>query len=1080
MVLLAYQEERALTGPEEDKLRRHLDACDECAMLAGDPQQAATLPAATAHTAPAAGFARTEPSADPDAPAPKKIGRFLVLESLGAGGMGKVFAAYDPYLDRKVAIKLLHPQVWQKRTSAGRQRLLREARALAKLSHPNVIAVHDLGRLGDQAFVAMEFAAKGTLRQWLAEDQRSWREVLDVFLEAGRGLAAAHAIGLVHRDFKPDNVLLTEDGRVCVADFGLVSVTDTDDEDKGEYQSDDAIFTGSGDDDGDSAEKRTRRRQPSWISQPGEPTSNDDGITAKLTETGLFMGTPAYMAPEQHRAEEVDARADQYSFCVALYEALYGELPFDPKSRFELAFDIGGHQMRDAPAGSDVPAWIREILQRGLAEKTAERYPSMDALLGELASDPVEAARRRRKTFAIAAAFVALATLAVIGITRSGEREALCQRADEKLAGVWDTARRGAIERAFAATGRPYAADVFSRVAARLDDYAAAWVTARTEACEATHVLGEQSEAALDLRMRCLDRRSSQLAALVDVLAGEADAEVVDKAVLATAELVPIAACGDIEALESALPLPDDPARRAEIEKTQRRLDEAATQKHAGQYDAGLTNAKQVAEDARALGFGPLHAEALSVVAGLLAAKGRYDQAKAVYYDGLRAAAEARHHELVAEIWTHLIVVTGVMQRRAKDAMALRMPAEIALAQAAGDNRLRADLSRSLGAMSWVQGNYDEARSHYERALQRYRSAVGDEHPHIASTLSNLGLVLKAQGHHAEARATYERSIATYERTLGPAHPDVARPLNNLGVLLSLMGEYDQAEKHHLRALAIYENALGEKHPRLASTLNNLGLVLKARGSYDQAQAYFERSLAIYEDALGAEDPRLASTLNNLGQILELRGNYRAAQRVYERALAIDEKAHGPEHPNVASTLNNLGLVLVDQGKRDEARQHYERALAIKEKALGPEHSGLVNALNNLGEVLSDAKRYDEAQRHFERALAIVETSFGPEHPRAASALTSLGDLYVARNRPIQALPLLMRALAIRESNEVPDEHLAKTRFALSRALWRSGRDRDRAVELATSARDGFLEAGQGARADLAIVNAWLSDPVAR
>ena len=981
----------------------------------------------------------------------------MVLETLGEGGMGKVVAAYDPYLDRKVAIKLLRPEVWEKRTSAGRQRLLREARALAKLSHPNVIAVHELGSLGDQGFVAMEFAAGGTLRHWLAETERSWREVLDVFIKAGRGLAAAHAIGLVHRDFKPDNVLLTEDGRVRVADFGLVSAMAS--EADGPSTLDDSIDSSP----------------PTWIAEASDHSSSDNADTNRLTKTGIFMGTPGYMSPEQRRADEVDARADQYSFCVALYEGLYGELPFDPRSPLEVALSIHDDQMRDPPVRSAVPGWVLDILRRGLAAEPEKRYPSMDALLDDLDNDPVATARRRRKNLAIAAAFAVLAALAIAGIARSGAPDTRCQRAGEKLAGVWDGDRRAAVERAFAATGRPYATDAFSRTAQRLDDYAASWVAARTEACEATHVRGEQSEAALDLRMRCLDRRSSQLDALVNVFAGEADPEVLDNAVLATAELVPVAACADIETLESAVPLPHDPVRRAQIERAQRRLDEALTLKNAGKYDPGLTATKGVLNDARELDFRPLEAEASVLVAELLVATGKYGESEAAYQDGLRVAAEARSHELVAEIWTRLIFVIGVRQRRAKEALALRVPAEIALAQAAGGPRLKADLLKALGSVSWVQGKYDEAQSHYESSLALYQSALGDEHPGPATTLSNLGLVLKAKGNHAEAQTYYQRAIATFERTLGPEHPDVARPLNNLGVLLVVMGKYDEAEKHHRRALAIYENALGPEHPRVASTLNNLGLVLKERGSYDRAHARFERALSIYQDALGPEHPQLASTLNNLGGILRLKGNFSEAQRYYERTLAIDEKALGPEHPVVAGSLNNLGLVLeVQDDKHDEAREHYERALAIKEKALGPEHSGVAKTLNNLGRTLTKMGRYDQAQARLQRALAIFEKSLGPEHPSTASALTSLGELHIARNRPTQAIPILERALAIRENADEARERLAKTRFALSRALWSAMRDRDRALKLATRARDGFAGAGQGVKADLADVDAWL------
>src|SRR3954470_18376849 len=252
-----------------------------------------------------------QPPRQPGEPLPRgsAVGRYVVLERIGSGGMGVVYAAYDPELDRKVALKLFRPD---RAGAAGEAalRLPREGQVRARLSGPHVVAVYDAGTFGDQVFVAMELMEGRTLRQWLGEGKRGWREIVDVFVAAGRGLAAAHAAGLVHRDFKPDNVLLGTDGRVKVADFGL------------------AAALGAGEEDLPAATRANMARAQLELSRsPMSP----------LTRTGAVLGTPMFMAPEQHLGERADDRSDQFSFSVALYRALYGDWPFAGKTAVALA-----------------------------------------------------------------------------------------------------------------------------------------------------------------------------------------------------------------------------------------------------------------------------------------------------------------------------------------------------------------------------------------------------------------------------------------------------------------------------------------------------------------------------------------------------------------------------------------------------------------------------------------------------------------------------------------------------------------------------------------------------------------------
>ena len=296
-------------------------------------------------------------------PAPR-LGRYVVVRHLGSGGMGSVHVAYDEELHRRVAIKLLH------RTGDddhARARMLREAQALARLSHPNVVQVHDIGELGGRIFMAMEYVEGVTLRAWRDQQRPDLAAITAAYLQAGRGLAAAHAAGLAHRDFKADNAVLGADGRVRVLDFGLARAD---------------------------------------LGAPDLPVPEDmsSPFTAALTHVGAIVGTPAYMSPEQFRGRTADARSDQFSFCAALFEALYGQRPFAGDSVDELDRAVASGRVRDPPPGVELPPRLHQALLRGLALDPAERWPSMEPLLAELAvdlqSDPTGSPRLRRRMIA--------------------------------------------------------------------------------------------------------------------------------------------------------------------------------------------------------------------------------------------------------------------------------------------------------------------------------------------------------------------------------------------------------------------------------------------------------------------------------------------------------------------------------------------------------------------------------------------------------------------------------------------------------------------------------------------------------
>ncbi|MGZ3460429.1 MAG: serine/threonine-protein kinase, partial [Archangium sp.] len=327
------------------------------------------------------------------APGRTLAGRYTVLNPLGRGGMGEVVAAYDARLDRRVALKLLR-QDWDSSQSQHdlETRMLREAQAMARLSHPNVVAIYDVGTLEDGAiFIAMEMVEGQTLRRW-CEQPRTWRETLAVYLAAGRGLAAAHEAGLVHRDFKPENVLVGRDGRVRVTDFGLARA-------------------GS-----------SQVETPSNTPMPLPPGALDSPLTLQ----GTLLGTPRYMAPELLRAGPADTRSDLFAFCVALYEALYKQHPFSGVTQAESTVAQLEGRMKPPPANTDVPAWVGRILEQGLRAEAAQRPASMEKLVAALEDDPEARRRTRRRAVALTALVMGLAGLTLWSWMQREQQEPRC------------------------------------------------------------------------------------------------------------------------------------------------------------------------------------------------------------------------------------------------------------------------------------------------------------------------------------------------------------------------------------------------------------------------------------------------------------------------------------------------------------------------------------------------------------------------------------------------------------------------------------------------------------------------------
>jgi tetratricopeptide (TPR) repeat protein len=810
------------------------------------------------------------------------LGRYIVLDRLGRGGMGIVYAAYDPELDRKVAVKLLLPG--RDRMGPARLRLQREAQAIARLSHPNVVAVHDVGTVGGQVFVAMELVEGVDLARWLAAGPRSLGEIVELFLQAGAGLAAAHAAELVHRDFKPENVLVGVDGRARVVDFGLV-------------RKDDAASMSSSDASGPSVSR--------------SDAGADEG--QRLTVAGALMGTPAYMSPEQFEGSAGDARSDQFSFCVALHEALYGERPFEGGSPAELVYAVTHGELRTPSTQRSVPWRLRQVLLRGLAVDPADRHPSMEALMVAIRR---AAAPRRGRWWAVAG----MAVLAGGGTWAFARHEQACAHAANRAAVVWSPERRAALQERFEATGLSYAADTWQRVQSQVDAHVAGWSAEQRELCEAGEGLAPAAETE-DPRQRCLDDRLDELDVMLTVFA-KAEVGTVMQAVALVHGLGAPGECSDVDG-RTITPRPSDPVLREKVDALRSELEYARLAAFAGVEPMAPEALSRFVEDAKALGYAPLLAEIHAQQASFAADDGRYDEARDLLDLAFETALASRYDVLALDVATDLTFFHGVLRREPDEAHRWARRAEALHQRVAGNEKLRLQLLSNWASVYALAGDDARARALYDEALTIVR---GLEEPHaIAMMLNNLGAFHATGGRLDEALAYLEESAADQTALLGPDHPGTLRTRANIGVVAVMGGRYAEARPLLEAVLPRQEAALGPHHPEVAVTLEALATVLVRADELAAAEGMRRRVLEIRERVQApGSTPVLTARLNlaNVLAALDRHAEARALTLEVQRALPSGEaRLRTQAHEILALTALRLGLV-------EDARRNAEAGLA--------------------------------------------------------------------------------------------------------------------------------------------------------
>ncbi len=912
----------------------------------------------------------------PSLPPGATAGRYTLLGELGRGGMGVVYSAYDPVLDRKIALKLL-------RAGGGGEssaRLLREARALARLSHPNVVAVHDAGVFEGRVFLAMEYVRGETLASWLRGAPRAAGEVCRVFLEAGRGLAAAHAAGLVHRDFKPQNVLLGGAGGAKVTDFGLVR-------------------------------RALGPAEAAPASAPGRVDVDDT-----LTREGTLMGTPRYMSPEQRAGGEIDARSDQYSFCVALYEALYGDLPFA----------AGGSERPSRPTpGPGAGPRAQRALRRGLSPDPAARFASMGELLAELA--PAPRSWRLRAAAAVALGAVALAAAGAPRVARY-RAERRCAEAPGALAEVWGERARAEARAAFLASGRPLAEGAWAAAAQGLDRRVSAWSAIERASCE-RRARGEGDVPGGRARARCLEYVRQAVVAVAGVLRGGAGPAVVEYAPDAVMTVPDPSAC-EGEAAQAVWHRPDG-AGPIDEASTLRRLAEGAAAVSMRRVDDTREIAGVLAREADASGDRALGAEAYLLLGRAESAAGRGGDAERALARALwLAEASGRDVTLLRALGAATFVAGSRLGRHDEaDRLAARGDAVLARLGRA-DAPLEGEFDLMVGTFRLDQGRYAEAIERFDRARAGLAADPGGV-TLLARVENSACLTFGKARQVAAGLAACERAVALAERGYGPGHPRTAAARSSLGRQLYFARRHRDAIAELSAAFAAQE-ALTPTAPSLANPLNYRADAFDALGDFELAKADRRRALAILERTQGGGEPH-ANGLFYLGRTLVQAGEHEAARAAFEQALALYERHYGREHDECRLTVVELAGVAFARGKVAEARAR-----------LGP-------------------------------AVAALEASLGPEHLDIASAQTLYGRVLWAAGAPAEALAPLERAARALEKVEVPGPDEAETWLALARALAATGGDGARARALAERALVTFDEAGPAARVRRDEAAHWLA-----
>jgi eukaryotic-like serine/threonine-protein kinase len=801
----------------------------------------------------AARDAKTEPLPESEIASdrpPKAIGKYRVTGYLGRGGMGVVLSAQDTELERPVALKILHSPLGDKQ----RARMEREAQAMARLAHPNVVTVYEVGRAGDLRFIAMELVAGDTLRAWM-RGSRSWRQTLAMMIAAGRGLAAAHAAGLVHRDFKPDNVLIGADQRPRVTDFGLVSSAPQE-------------VGGAPDHDGPS----------------------------------VIGGTPAYMPPEQWDGGEIDARADQYAFAVTCWEALWGQRPFATR-------EARASQPERIAARRGVPRRVEAALRRALHKDRDKRWPTLTELL-----DRLEHIARDRRIVIAAVAAVPLAVIAAMAFKASGgSAESPCRTAAAPLDKVWGTARAAKMQAGYTQRTEPAAAAVWHDTERVLQSWADEHRAVRIETCELGRSGGAGLKSLTDARIACLDQRLGLFDALATALA-EPDATTIQYAREAAHTLPHSTACKSAVPAEASSELGAVPPRRDLLATAYAEVARTTALRSLGKPRDAVAVIEPIARQADQLGWRPLIAEAyLELGLARQALKQTDEGEKALQ----RAAdfADASRDDVLRFRATLALSDSAIERSKYDEAARLIGSSRMIAGRLPDDSEREVALVSQEAFLRFWTGEFTDCVKRSRDAIALVEKTLGHDVIIGVRLRLRLATCLTNTDQSAEQGEPLREALAIIDVTTGRDHPLAADALQGLATFAREEDRPADALKYLEEALVIRERVFGADNPEVAKLHNNIGNTLNDLGRTNEARVSLQRAIDIWTKAWGPDSPAIAVATSGLGNIEMEAGNFALAESRFLHALEIRRAKRPAGHRDIARNLVRVGAAMLAQKK---------------------------------------------------------------------------------------------------------------------------------------------------------------------
>tara|TARA_R110002096_G_scaffold259030_1_gene452570 strand:+ start:28772 stop:31786 length:3015 start_codon:yes stop_codon:yes gene_type:complete len=878
------------------------------------------------------------------------LGRYVVLVKVGAGGMGVVYSAFDPELNRQIAIKVIRTEALQD-TERAHANLREEARAMAQLAHPNVVRVYDVGTQGPLVYIAMEYVDGENLREFAKRHQErgDWRPIFDACMQAGRGLQAAHEAGLVHRDFKPSNVLVSKDARVFVADFGLTR-----------------LFS-----------KQTDSGSVGWTSA---------------------SGTPGYAAPEQIAGQAYDVRSDQYSFCVAMAECLYGREPSSMFRRIAVDKRKGTFGLRR----------LAPLLERGLSKKNEDRHESMQSLLDKLQSRSSSGRKRAIAAVAVTALASTGVLMFVLGARASGTADA-CAAGAERFGALWNAQRHDALRTVLAATPYEKHSTYFLDTAGKL---ARGLAEQQHFSCEATYKKKSQSAELFDRQMLCLNTQATELDAVISMVE---DGVSVEAGQSALGALPSTDECRVSESLLSTPAPPSDPSSLAKIQSIENKLAQRrALQEYRKPLEA-LEVVEEAIVEAEALGYSPLITRAEALRAQMLEGLERFPEAREAADRARDAAAKGRDTRRLVIALLRLASIASTHEDNAAEASAFVATARSLSLGVQLPTIDLVNIEVTSGMLAQASGNHDVAMEFADKGL----AILGETHDEteeqeILNARAAL-LQINASAHFAknelaEAAALLRTIHELKVLRLGPEHSELATSLINIATVEYKLDKHEEALTllHRARELLQSPDA---KRSDLGQAFSIEALVQNRLGNLPEAVTLYEQTIEVYKELFGEDHANIWRTKANLANTLLALQRWDEAIAIQREFMVWTNERYGDKSPTSFAAKLNLASTLVQVHYEDGEVEEAQELLTELMRDLPSGDPTLVAVQLMQGNAFVAAKQYSQGVKAFEQSLALHAITPNLEPSFTATTTTGLANALWLAGSQSRALSVAQEAL---------------------------------------------------------------------